>query len=59
MDRIRRQAAEKLKMLPVFVERAACEQILAEDSILDGHEQSNISFVDISDHLKPRVDLYE
>lgn len=54
MDRINEQSNEKLKMLPVFVERAACEDILAEDSILDGHEQSNISFVDISDNLKQR-----
>lgn len=54
MERIKETVDEKIKMPLVMTERKSCKRILSNDSVLDGYEDCNVSFVDISENLENR-----
>ncbi|XP_039251177.2 small ribosomal subunit protein mS22-like [Styela clava] len=54
MEKIRESMNEKIEMPLVMLKRKTCNKYLSNDDILDGYEDSNLSFVDISENIKNR-----
>lgn len=50
-QKIVQKMIQRLQMPPVMIERKPCADVLSEDKVLNGHERSNVSFVDISEDL--------
>ena len=55
MDEISRRADELLSMPPIMVEREPIDELIANDSDLDGYEHCNLIFTDISEDLNQNV----
>ena len=53
-----KEALKRLEMTPVMHERKEINLVLSNDSQIDGHDESNFVFTDISTSLNEKV-MYE